>query len=125
MVIGSILALPIDLYGTFVVEAKHGFNRTTAMTYVVDWLKKTLLTIVLGFLISALLIWVMFSLGKYWWVGAWLVRMAINLLAVWAFPVLIAPLFNTFSPLEDATLESRINDLLTRKRIQDERHFCR
>lgn len=114
MVIGSILALPLDIYGTFFIEAKHGFNRTTTKTYISDWFKKTLLTIVLGFIISALLIWVMFSLGKYWWLGAWLVWMGINLLAVWAFPVLIAPLFNKFSPLDDATLESRINDLLAR-----------
>jgi STE24 endopeptidase len=114
MTIGAILALPLDLYATFVVEARHGFNRMTAATFCTDLAKKLVLTLAIGIPVSALIIWVMESMGDAWWLGAWLLWLGINLAAVWAFPVLIAPLFNKFVLLDDELLAERINTLLTR-----------
>jgi STE24 endopeptidase len=114
MIVGAFINLPFEIYGTFVVEQRHGFNRTTAATFVSDLVKKLGLMIAVGSPLAALIIWLMESLGSYWWVatfGAW---MGINLLAVWAFPVLIAPLFNKFKPLDDEALAERIGGLLSR-----------
>ena len=43
-----VLSLPVDLYGTFVLEEKFGFNKKTWKIYVVDLLKSTLISVVLG-----------------------------------------------------------------------------
>jgi STE24 endopeptidase len=40
--------------------------------------------------------------------------MGFSLLMMWAYPAVIAPLFNKFTPLEDSDLEQRIRQLLER-----------
>ena len=112
--IGAAITLPLEIIGVFGIEQRFGFNRTTVGTFVSDLVKKLLLSLLLGVPIAALVLWTMESAGEYWWVAAWLLWMAINLLAVWAFPVLIAPLFNKFTPLEDENLAARIAALLNR-----------
>lgn len=118
MLIGALLSLPMDLWSTFVTEQRHGFNRTTARTFMVDLLKKLALTVVIGLPLAAVMIWIMESLGSNWWIAAFVVWLGINLLAVWAFPILIAPLFNRFEPLRDESLAGRIGALLGRHGFQ-------
>jgi STE24 endopeptidase len=52
--------------------------------------------------------------GQWWWIWAWLLWLAVMFIMTWAYPAFIAPLFNKFSPLQDAVLQSRIEALLTR-----------
>jgi STE24 endopeptidase len=113
-VIGAIIQLPVDLFATFVIEERFDFNRTSTATYLADMVKRTVLSLLIGIPCAALIVWLMDSIGPLWWLAAWCVWLCINLLAAWAFPVLIAPLFNRFTPLEDATLAARIAQLLER-----------
>jgi STE24 endopeptidase len=64
--------------------------------------------------ILALVLWVMDSVGEYWWVWAWAILISFSLLMSWLFPTLIAPLFNKFTPMEDGALKTRISGLLER-----------
>jgi len=112
--LSSLINLPLELYAIFNIEQRFGFNRTSLATFAADTLKKLLLTLLIGAPIAMLILWVMATLGGFWWVYAWLLWICINLLAVWAFPIWIAPLFNTFSPLDDARLATRIQSLLER-----------
>jgi STE24 endopeptidase len=52
------------------------------------------------------------SSGGLWWLYVWLAWMSFSLIMFWAYPAVIAPLFNKFSPLENETLKSRIQALL-------------
>jgi STE24 endopeptidase len=54
------------------------------------------------------------SAGARWWLLAWAVWIAFSLLLTWAWPRIIAPLFNQFSPLDDVALRQRIDALLQR-----------
>ncbi len=112
--IGHLLELPLDAYATFAIEAQFGFNKMTRGLYISDQLKQLALMIVIG----APLIWVILSLmqstGSLWWLYAWGVWTAFTLLMMWVFPTWIAPLFNTFEPLADGDLKSRIEALLAR-----------
>jgi STE24 endopeptidase len=58
--------------------------------------------------------------GDYWWLYAWLVWTTFSLFMIWAWPTFIAPLFNRFSALEDASLKSRIDSLLQRCGFQSD-----
>ena len=113
-VISSLLSLPFSLYRTFRIEAKHGFNRTTVTTYFVDMVKGTLLAIAFGIPLIYLVLWLMQSSGSFWWVYAWAALLGFSLLISWAFPTLIAPLFNKFTPLEQNELKTAIQNLLNR-----------
>ena len=106
--------LPLSLWRTFVLEARFGFNRTTVRLYLLDALKGLMLAVVLGVPVVLAALWLMVRAGSLWWLwafGGWVV---LTLLLSWAWPVVIAPLFNRFSPLADAALKARIEALLAR-----------
>lgn len=110
----SLLSLPLALYRTFVIEARFGFNRITPALYVGDLLKQAVLSAVLGAPLIALLLWLLAHAGAGWWLWGWTAWMAFALLMLWAYPSLIAPLFNRFVPLDDPALRQRIENLLQR-----------
>lgn len=108
----ALLELPFSIYHTFVVEERFGFNRTSAATFISDLLKQAALTTVIGLPLAWAALWLMQASGPLWWFYLWLLWMGFSLLMLWAYPAVIAPLFNKFSPLEDQTLKDRIQSLL-------------
>ncbi len=110
----GLLEMPFDIYRTFVVEARFGFNRTTQRLFVVDAIKQMVLLIALGGPVIWVVLWLMASAGERWWLYVWVVWMAFSLSLAWAYPAFIAPWFNKFAPLDDADLKARIESLLHR-----------
>jgi STE24 endopeptidase len=120
VVLTSILDLPFSLYSTFVVEQRFGFNQTSWRTWFLDLVKTIALMLILGIPLIAAILWLMNQAGDYWWLYAWLVWTTFSLFMIWAWPTFIAPLFNRFSALEDASLKSRIDSLLQRCGFQSD-----
>jgi len=114
IIISTILDIPLSLYKTFVIEEKFGFNKSTPGLFASDQLRQLLLLLVIGIPLALVVLWLMINSGRYWWIYAWLVWTFFTLLMMWAYPVLIAPLFNKFSPLDDKVLRQRIETLLGR-----------
>ncbi len=110
----ALAELPLSVYQTFVVEEKFGFNRTTPAQFVKDLILQAILALVIGAPLLALILWVMDRAGSWWWLIAWVILMGFSLFMSWAYPTLIAPLFNKFTPLEDPGLRERIQRLLQR-----------
>jgi len=114
LLISSVLEIPFNLYRTFVIEARFGFNKSTILLYLTDTLKSLLLGAVLGLPLLFGVLWLMERMGELWWLYVWLVWVVFNLLILFIYPSFIAPLFNKFSPLQDATIKTRVETLLTR-----------
>lgn len=114
LVIGSLLELPFSYYKTFVLEDKFGFNRQTPGLFFSDFIKQSLLMLVVGGLLVWVALWMMNSAGDLWWLYLWAAWMGFALFMMWAYPAFIAPLFNKFTPLEDANLQQRVENLLSR-----------
>jgi len=112
--LSSLLALPVSIWRTFGVEARFGFNRTTPRLFVGDLLKSLLVGLALGVPLLLAILFLMTSAGTLWWVYAWVVWVAFTVLVTWAWPTLIAPLFNKFTPLQDESLKQRTEALLRR-----------
>jgi len=112
MVLMSLLDLPFSLYHTFVVEERFGFNRSTIGVFFGDLLKQGALLLVIGGPLIALALWIMEASGGLWWLYVWAVWMAFSLIMFWAYPAVIAPLFNKFSPLDNEALKQRIQALM-------------
>jgi STE24 endopeptidase len=110
----GLLEMPFDVYRTFVIEERFGFNRTTPRLFIADAVKQAVLLMVLGAPIILLVLWLMAHAGALWWLTVWIVWMAFSLLLAWAYPALIAPWFNKFVPLDDSALKTRIEALLER-----------
>ncbi|UTH73924.1 M48 family metallopeptidase [Chromobacterium sp. IIBBL 290-4] len=113
-VISGAISLPLTLYGTFGIESRYGFNKTTLRLFIADQLKGILLGSAIGLPLVALILWLMDISGPLWWLWVWLVWSGFQLLMVALFPTFIAPLFNKFKPLEDEELKGRIESLLSR-----------
>ncbi len=104
------IQLPFDIYDTFVIEARFGFNRTTPKTFVADRLKGLALMAALGGpLLAGVLLFFEFA-GPHAWLLCW-GAVTLYLLAVqYIAPTWIMPLFNRFEPLADGDLRRRIFD---------------
>ncbi|MDB5964986.1 MAG: Ste24 endopeptidase [Polaromonas sp.] len=113
-VIGGLLDLPFTLYSTFRIEERFGFNKMTFRLWLADLVKSTLVGLVIGVPIVALILWLMGSAGALWWLWAWGAWMVFNLLVLVLYPTVIAPLFNKFKPLEDDNLKARVTALMQR-----------
>ncbi len=113
-IVSALLDLPLSIYRTFVLEARFGFNRMTPRLFVTDLLKQAVLAATFGVPLLLTVLWLMDVMGELWWFYVWVVWIGFNLLVLFIFPTLIAPLFNKFTPLRDPELASRIEGLLQR-----------
>ncbi|HID47012.1 MAG TPA: M48 family peptidase [Chromatiaceae bacterium] len=114
LAVSTLLELPLSGWRTFVIEEKFGFNRTTPGRFLLDHLLQLTLMLAITTPLVATILWLMDKAGGAWWIGAWMVWMGFTLFFTWAYPSVIAPLFNKFSPLQDLSLKERLEDLLLR-----------
>lgn len=112
--IGGLLDLPFTLWQTFRLEERFGFNKITFKLWLADAVKGTLVGTLIGLPIAALILWIMAAAGTFWWAWSWAAWMGFNLLLMLVYPTFIAPLFNKFQPLDDATLKARVTALMQR-----------
>jgi STE24 endopeptidase len=112
LLLSSLLEAPFELYKTFVVEARFGFNKMTFGLYLLDTAKELLLSLLFGLPLLFGVLWLMQRMGGNWWLYVWVVWISFMLLLQFIYPSFIAPLFNKFAPLQDATLQAHIEALL-------------
>lgn len=106
----DILTTPFDLYGTFVIEERYGFNRTTVKTYILDKIKGWLLGAIIGGGLLALITWIYMLTGSWFWL---IVLGVVTLFSVFMnmfYSNLIVPLFNKQTPLEEGSLRTKIEE---------------
>ena len=115
--IQSILTLPFSIYSTFVLEEKFGFNKTTPKLFLIDLLKGSVISFVIGIPLLFAILWIFQSLGEFWWLYTWVFLIIFQITMVWAYPKFISPWFNKFSPLDDAELSSEIDALCYRAEL--------
>lgn len=112
--VGGLLELPFTLWQTFRLEERFGFNRTTWARWLADAAKGLLLGAVLGLPLAALVLWLMGAAGGLWWLWAWAALVLWTALLQFIVPTWVAPLFNRFEPLADASLKGRVHALMAR-----------
>jgi STE24 endopeptidase len=110
----AILNLPFSVWRTFQIESRFGFNHTTPALFAMDHLKGLVISAVILGPLVALLLWLFGRAGGDWWWWAWSAWATISLLMSWAWPRLIAPLFNQFRELPDGDLRAGVIGLARR-----------
>jgi STE24 endopeptidase len=109
-----VTSLPFELYSTFRIEKKHGFNKQTIGLFFSDKIKSLLLSIVIGGPFTALLLKIIQYGGVYFYLYVWGFLFAFSVLMMTIYPVLIMPLFNKYEPLPEGTLKESIYALADR-----------
>ncbi|WP_420316032.1 M48 family metallopeptidase [Ekhidna sp.] len=107
-IISDVISMPFSIYRNFVIEEKYGFNKMTAKTFILDKIKGYILTIIIGGLLLALLIYFVNAIGSDFWYYFWAVMTAFVLFANLFYTSLILPLFNKLTPMSDGELKSSI-----------------
>src|SRR5690606_29424319 len=110
----SLIEIPMDAWRQFRLEERFGFNRMTVRLFISDLLKSAALAAAIGLPLLAAVLWLMQTAGSGWWLWAWVLWVSFNLLILFIYPTVIAPLFNRFKPLEAGAVRSRVESLLER-----------
>lgn len=114
LVLGGVVGMPFDIYHTFVLEKKYGFSTITWKLWLTDLVKSVLISaILMGVLLSAFMAFILYWPNS-WWFWAWVFFTAFEILLLWLFPVVIAPLFNKYEPIKDEELKGKIEALLSK-----------
>jgi STE24 endopeptidase len=106
----DLISTPFSLYQNFVIEEDFGFNKMTLKTFILDKLKGYLLTLALGGVFLTAILFFFEKTGEYGWLYAWGLIGLFMILIQPLFTLVIAPMFNKFTPLEKGELRTAIEN---------------
>jgi STE24 endopeptidase len=112
--LSGLISTPFDLYSTFVIEERFGFNKTTLRTYFMDKLKSIVLSVIIGGGLLSLIITIYHYTGNWFWILALGVTVVFSLFSVMFYSTLIVPLFNKQQPLEEGETRLAIESFAQR-----------
>ncbi len=108
MILSDLIKLPFDYYYTFIIEEKYGFNKTTLKTFILDKIKKYILTIIIGGGLLAGTIYLFSNLDNGFWLWLWIGMSIFLVFTNMFYAELIVPIFNKLKPLEAGSLRDKI-----------------
>ncbi|KAG5859581.1 peptidase M48 domain-containing protein [Encephalitozoon hellem] len=104
--------LPLDVISTFYVEAKHGFNKTTLSTFMMDFLKMSIVITVILFPFLHITTGIIKRYHKTsFYLYLWAFMAIFQMVLVVVYPIFIQPLFNKFEEMKESDLRTRIEEL--------------
>lgn len=104
----SLTDIPLDLYETFHIEEKYGFNKMTPKLWIVDQIKGVALEIIIGLPLACLLLAIYHAFPQTWWIIGQCVFFVIQLVLMVIYPKVILPLFNKLTPLPEGELREAL-----------------
>jgi len=112
--VSDLMSIPLEVYHTFVIEERYGFNKTTPKTFIIDKLKGWLLAAVIGGGIMALIIFIYEKSGSWFWILAWISISVFTLFISYFYTTLLVPIFNKLTPLPAGELRDAIERVAAR-----------
>lgn len=107
----DLIMTPFELYDTFKIEQRYGFNTMSVKTYFLDKIKSYFLSLIIGFPVLYLIIWLFQKFGSDFWWMAWIALSVLSVAISLLYSNLIVPLFNKQTPLAEGELKDRIQEL--------------
>ncbi|RYP77168.1 hypothetical protein DL769_003478 [Monosporascus sp. CRB-8-3] len=111
IVIQQVLSLPMNVYHTFVLEEKFGFNKQTPRLFVTDMIKSNLLAFAFAPPVLAGFLSIVQKTGTRFFYYLWVFTACLQVFMITVYPIVILPLFNKLSPLEEGKLKSETEAL--------------
>lgn len=109
-----VISIPFDLYRTFVIEQRFGFNRTTPGLFAADAVKSLLMNMLIMGAVLALCAWIYTLAPRWFWLIAWSAVTLFSLFMQYFYSQLIVPLFNKQTPLPEGELRDAIEAFAAR-----------
>jgi len=119
LVVNYIVELPFTIYTTFVIDERFKFNHSTPELFIKDQIKGGVMTLLFASVMAAAVAWIIINVPM-WWFFSFLLVFTVLVLLNLLYPTLIAPMFNTFTPLENELLKEKIASLLHKSGFESE-----
>ena len=119
----TLLKIPFSIYSTFSLEKRFGFTNETLSLWGQDLLKSLFVNTLLAVFLLYGILWLVMALPDMWWLAGWVFILFFTIFLLYVSPYVIEPLFNKFSPIEDAALEERIKQIMSRIGLKINRVF--
>lgn len=113
LAINAIFTLPLDAYKSLIIDKSFGFSKIGGGLFAVDFFKSFVMTLIFGFIIAFALVWLIENIA-FWWICGFVLMLFVAIGANIIYPLIIAPIFNKFTPLNDEALKSRIEGIMQR-----------
>ncbi len=110
-IVEIVLAFPFSVYSTFWIEEKHGFNKQSFGLFMKDKVIAFILQVLIGSPLLCAFVWIVNKCGEHFYLYTWLLFLVFSIIMLTLFPVLIAPLFNKYEPLEEGPTRDAINKM--------------
>jgi STE24 endopeptidase len=111
IIIMSLVNIPLDIYKTFYIEEKHGFNKNNINQYLKDTFISLILTLLIVFVLFSIFHGLFQEYPESWWLYMWFAYISFNVIVLFAYPTIIAPMFNDFKKLSDKKIINIIKTL--------------
>jgi STE24 endopeptidase len=111
-VVQTLLGIPFDLYSTFVIEARYGFNTTTVRLWIIDLLKSQAIGALFMVFLVSVVFWLIGWSPQQWWLWVWGFMALFSLFMMFISPYIIEPLFNKYEPVTEEGLEGEIRMMM-------------
>ena len=110
----TILGFPLTFFSGYIHEHKWKFSKHTVKSWVWEWIKSFFVGIVIVISLMGLLIWIMAIIPEWWWLVSALVMVLVNVVFATLFPVVIAPIFNKYTAIQNEELTAALDKILAR-----------
>ena len=118
-----LLTLPLSFYSGYTHEHRWNFSNQTPKSWFWEKIKSFLVGLVLMWCVLGLLFWIMEIFNGFWWLAAGLGMALVSVVLATIFPVVILPIFNTYTPIENKELEEALEDILRRGGLRSSGFF--
>jgi STE24 endopeptidase len=123
VIIKTVINIPFDLYDSFKIENRYGFNNMTLKLWISDFIKGILIAAVIMSLILGAALYLVQSFPDMWWFAVWLFLFIFSIFMMYISPYVLEPLFNKFTNIDDPEFESSIKELSEKAGIHVTRVF--
>ena len=113
LVAANIISRIVDIYDTFVIEERYGFNKTSAGTYIIDFVKMLVMFLIIAGGLLSLFLFLRYRMGDWVFVAIFFVIIAFQFFLMFISPLLIRVIYK-LTPLEDGELKEKIENFARR-----------
>ncbi len=112
--IGSALGWPYAYLGGYKLERGFGLSTQSRRSWALDLGKSYALGLGAVLVAGNVLLWLLQTSPVWWWDIAWVLGILVSFVLAFLAPVVFAPIFYRFKPLQDAALRARFAALAAR-----------
>jgi STE24 endopeptidase len=109
--------VPLDWWVDLVHDKQWGISTQTPSRFVVDQLKSLAVSLVLAGALAVPL-YAVIRATDLWWVWGWLLVSAMSIAFGFLFPIVLAPIFNRFTPIEPGAVSQCVDAIAAKADVR-------